>query len=124
MKYVEAFLLTCFLGAFVVLFATITQVGAMAVIADPANVGNWVGSVMMAVLTVGMATATVTCVRLNLQMQAKPVNRAKGYMQKARGMIREARDCRAKGYPQAAKAAIQAATSFRKAAHACWHYGQ
>lgn len=70
MKYVEALLLACLLGSVVVLFAVVTKVGILAVIADPSNVGNWAGAVMLSVMTTMFAVASFYAVKCNLETEA------------------------------------------------------
>lgn len=71
MKYFDALLVACILGAVVVLFAAITKVGILAVIADPSNVGNWVGVVMLSAMTAMFTWATYNAVKFQLVMGAK-----------------------------------------------------
>lgn len=56
--------------------------------------------------------------------KAPKVSRAVSHLREARRMVQRARENRRLGYKCAEKAALIAAQDFRKAAHACWHYGE
>lgn len=70
MKYIDALLLTVVLGSPVALLAVVTKTGILALIAEPTNVGNWAGVVMLLVVTVSLATTVFEVVRNNLQSEA------------------------------------------------------
>lgn len=85
-------------------------------VANPVATGAL--SVMLVIL------AALVSLLFTSETPAKPVSPAVIALRNARAMIREARQCRALGYDYAANEAIRSAYHFRKAAHACWYYGE